>query len=242
MQHATTPHSDPTVYRADELAAASLAVDGGPLARAKMGVGALRKLMADPEDTSQVFVLGLAVNHARFPQFLAAFTGNDDGMRLVKEQPSIDTDTVDYDALRALPETTLGGAYARFLDSRGLTPDIFRRPPGLPEMVGFVAQRMRQCHDIWHVVTGYGTEVDGELPLLAFSWAQTNMPSPALIALVGTLRWLPQQPNLPSLVAEGYRRGKRAAYLPTVIWEDRWEQPLDELRQELEIPPLRARS
>ena len=35
----------------------------------------------------------------------------------------------------------------------------------------YLAQRMRQTHDIWHVLTGYATDVAGEVQLQAFTLA-----------------------------------------------------------------------
>jgi ubiquinone biosynthesis protein Coq4 len=39
------------------------------------------------------------------------------------ERPELSREHVDYDRLRGLPDTTLGGAYARHLDVNGLSAD-----------------------------------------------------------------------------------------------------------------------
>jgi len=78
---------------------------------------------------------------------------------LYQEQRAIDSRTVDIDALAALPEGTLGHAYATFLRAHGLTPEIFDgKPDGIEDpRLSYVIQRMRQTHDLWHVVTGCET-------------------------------------------------------------------------------------
>src|SRR6185436_14469405 len=105
---------------------------------------ALRALGSNPDDTRQVFLIGLVVNAGSFARFARRFVSTETGARLMREKPTIDTSTVDFKALRAMPEDTLGGAYARYLESNGLDPDLFQAPPGLPEVPSFITKRLRQ--------------------------------------------------------------------------------------------------
>lgn len=228
------PESDPQVD-AVEREAARLAIEGTPLERAAMAARAMRRLIADPDDTRQVFYVGLLVNRRTYPLFLARFTTEDEGARLLRDRPSIDRAHVDYDALRALPETTLGGAYARFLDANELDPDLFQAPPGLPEVPAYIAQRMRQVHDLWHVLTGYGTDVAGEIALQAFTWGNTGMASAKAVALLGGLKLAAKDPPALKLAAEGYVNGRRARFLAPIRIEDHFARSLDELRAEWNI-------
>jgi ubiquinone biosynthesis protein COQ4 len=196
---------------------------------------ALRALLRDPNDTKQVFYLGLLVNWSRYPAFLARLTLDEEGARLLREKPAIDSRRVDLEALRELPADTLGGAYVRFLDRRGLDPDLFQAPPGLPEIPAYVAQRMRQVHDLWHVLTGYDTDIRGEIGLQAFTWAQTGMPSAALIAIGGALRFGARDPRIVAVVVDGYRRGRRARFLPPLRLEDHFARKLADVRRDLGI-------
>lgn len=233
------PSESRSSHAADEAHAAQVALEGGAIARARVTANALGKLLSDPGDTSQAFLVGLATNAHRFPRFLARFVASEDGARLLREQPCIDSQHVDYDALRALPATTLGGAYARFLDEQGLDPDIFQAPPGIPSMIAYISKRVRQSHDLWHVVTGYDTDVRSELALQAFTWRVTGMPGSAMIAFGGAMRFglspSPSHRGVLREVLKGARRGERAAFLPVVVWEDHFERPLAEVREELGI-------
>jgi len=224
----------------DEASAVRIALGGTPVERARLAFDALRDLLDDPEDTSRVFVLGLLVSRRSYPHFLARLTLDDRGARLLREQPSIDSQSVDFAALRALPATTLGGAYARHLEERALDPDVFQAPPGLPEVPAYVAKRMRQVHDLWHVLTGYDTDVRGEVALQAFTFGQTGTPSALLIALGALLRFGRQERGMLPLAVDGFRRGRSAAFLPPVWLEEMWERPLDEVRRELGIVPAAA--
>ncbi len=224
----------------DEAAAARIALNGTALERARLAARALRDLMEDPDDTTRVFVLGLLVSRRMYPKFLARITMDDRGARLLRERPAINSTRVDFDRLRALPSTTLGGAYARYLDENGLDPDLFQAPPGLPEVPSYVAQRMRQVHDIWHVLTGYETNVRGEVALQAFTWAQTDSPSSLLITVGALLRFGLVDRSMLPMAVDGYRRGRRAEFLPPLWLEEMWDRPLEDVRRELGITPAAA--
>lgn len=226
--------------KTSEAEAARIALSGSALERARLGARALRDLFADPSDTTRVFVLGLVVSRRSYPELLARITLDDRGARLLRERPSIDRAHVDFDRLRALPATTLGGAYARYLETNHLDPDLFQAPPGLPEVPSFIAKRMRQVHDLWHVLTGYDTDVSGEVALQAFTWAQTDSPSSAILAIGGLLRFGLADRGLFVRVVDAYRRGRRAEFLPPLWLEEMWDRPLDELRAELGIVPAMA--
>jgi ubiquinone biosynthesis protein COQ4 len=219
----------------DEATAVGVALGGSALDRARLGLRALGRVLRDPEDTRQIFVMYAALNAGTIPETLTRFLTAPDGPRLFRERAAIDSASVDFDALRRLPADTLGGAYARHMDENGLDPDIFQAPPGVPEAVAYLAQRLRQSHDIWHVVAGYGTDVAGELCLQAFTYAQTGAPGPLLLSAVGALRFSVREPMLVRRVLEGWRRGRHAASLLAVPWEDLWERPLSALRAELGV-------
>lgn len=231
---------DARAHEGEEARAASIALGGTPRERLRVSTRALTKLLRDPDDTRQVFLLGLTANRRAFPEFLARFAFERDGAELLASQPSIDSAAVDWAALRAMPDGTLGREYVRYLDDNHLDPDLFQAPPGLPEIPSFVAKRLRQTHDIWHVLTGYAPDVPGEVALQGFTYAQTGMPSAALIAVFGALRWMRRHPRLARRTLDGYRRGKKASFLPVVKWEELWSRPVAELRAELGIQPAEA--
>ena len=233
------PSENEEALLAEDREAARVALQGSSMERAKLVVHAIRSLLRDTNDTRQVFRIGLVLARRGYPMFLARLTLDDEGARMLRERPAIDSTAVDFDHLRQLPETTLGGAYVRFLDRHGLDPDLFQRPTGLPEVPAYVSQRMRQVHDLWHVLAGYEPDIAGEIAVQAFSFGQTRMIPPAVIALVAAAKFAPREPRIFQMMLDGYRIGARAKFLPPVWLEEHFERPLDEVRTELGIVPIR---
>lgn len=204
--------------------------------RAVRAMRALRKLVQDPYDTEQVFELSTNINVGSIRRGMPRFFASADGLRLFQEDRCIDTRHVDLDALAALPDGTLGREYVRFLRDRGFSPDIFQAPPNVRDRrASYVMKRIRQTHDLWHLVTGHPTNPAGEIALQAFTYGQLGAPSSLLIAIAGTFRGVRQRRSLPREVRDAYRAGRRAAPMAAFLWEDHWATPLEELRALLGI-------
>jgi ubiquinone biosynthesis protein COQ4 len=235
MQTTTT-----SLKATDDLASLS------PALRWKRAISALRKVLADPDRTDQVLeFLGLINSGRSTSARIERFFADPLARKLYEEHRAIDSRTVDLDALAALPEGTLGRAYATFLRSRGLTPEVFDGPPpGISDpRLAYVMQRMRQTHDLWHVVTGCETDPAGEIALQAFTFAQVRSPGSAILAVTGALRGVRGKPGIVRDMIALYRRGKRANRLASFAWEDHWATPLAEVRAMLGLPiepPARA--
>jgi ubiquinone biosynthesis protein COQ4 len=210
--------------------------------RWKLGLGLLRKVLNKPEDTEQVLAFLSVINSGQSNrERVAQFFANPEGEALYAEHRAIDSRTVDLDKLAALPEGTLGHAYAKFLRAHGITPEIFDgAPPGITNpRRSYVVQRLRQTHDLWHVVTGCETDPAGEIALQAFSFSQTGALGSAFLTVFGTLRRVREQRDVGVLrdVVTLYRTGKRTGRrLPTFAWEDHWATPLAEVRAMLGLP------
>lgn len=228
--------SSPTATMPEDISALS------PLVRWKRAFTALARVLANPDETDQVLVFSSYINAASMTDRMERFFEDPAGARLYAERRAIDSHTIDLDALLALPSDTLGHAYAHFLRSRGLTPEVF---DGAPEGIrdpraAYVIQRMRQTHDLWHVVTGAQTNPAGEVALQAFTFAQAGAASSGILAAMGTLRHAKEHRAagraLVKDVMTMFRIGKRANKLAVFAWEDHWATPLVEVRAMLGLP------
>jgi ubiquinone biosynthesis protein COQ4 len=157
----------------------------------------------------------------------------------------------DYERLRELPAGTLGREYVRQLDERGIHPvELARLTQAAYEGRSFssehayVRDRVRDAHDLFHTLTGYGVDIFGEAGALAFTFGQTGNKGWAMLVLLNGLTALTKGRLDGWLVAwRGYRRGRRARYLPAVKdWERLLRLPIERVRAELGIsPPHRYR-
>ena len=200
--------------------------------RWKVGVQALLEVGKDPDRTDKVLEAYEHLNAGGESKRARRFYASGSGERLFKKNRTLDGTTVDFAALARLPQGTLGHQYARFMRERNLTPDIFAAQGELARE-GYMIKRLRQTHDLWHVLTGINTDVSGELELQAFTFAQMGIPSALMLVTFGTLRWLPKDLTLPFRVIRGALRGLQAQLLAPVEWEEQWTRPLVELRREL---------
>jgi ubiquinone biosynthesis protein COQ4 len=230
----TTPTTDPTPP--DDVTRLSAAT------RWRRALSALARVLADPTKTEQFLAFAMYVNAGSARTRALRFLDSAEGRHLYAERRAINSHTVDVDALARLPEGTLGQAYARFLRSHGLTPEVFDEPPrGIAdERVQYIFQRVRQTHDLWHVVTGCDTDPAGEVALQAFTFAQLRAPSSGIVAVLGTLRGIRERPSLPREVARAYRDGRRAKAMVIFPWEDHWQTPLEDVRALLGVRVQRA--
>lgn len=148
------------------------------------------------------------------------------------------TPALDLEALGRLPEGSLGREVAEQLRGQDLDPNDLEHSPHHPEFES-VAEHMGRTHDVHHAVTGFGTDVPGEVGLQMFYLANIGMPSALVIgaaALLGPLvrgEDMEQVPALMDAMTEGWQRGKRARCLFGIDWSAHWARPLDEVRAEL---------
>lgn len=217
--------------------------------RPLVALRAIRALIRDPDATSRVFdvIDALSGNHGQ--RLFDRFARTPGGRRLLEERPDLLAALSNRERLRGLPAGTLGRCYDEFLGREELSAEGLvqasmeggRGPdPDLPEDRVFLGCRLRDMHDLWHVVTGYGRDLVGEAALLAFTFAQTRNPGIGFIVATAYLRARGEMSWVRGMIREGYRRGRRAAWLPEQPWEELLERPLDEVRERLRVgePPV----
>jgi ubiquinone biosynthesis protein COQ4 len=206
-------------------------------------VVALGRLIRDPNDTEQAFRIVRALDGAHGEQLFARFAASEGGKKLLRDRPSILAALTDRGALAALPEGSLGRAYLTFCEREGITPGglveasaIEGRAELEPDFL-YMADRLRDSHDLWHVIAGYRTDLLGENSVLAFTSAQTGSPGVSFLAAAGYLRSYSFDGELAgpgrALVRDAWVRGRAAAWLPEVHFEEMLAQPLVEVRARL---------
>jgi ubiquinone biosynthesis protein COQ4 len=203
---------------------------------------ALGRLIRNPEDTAQVFAIVRAMSGPSLEQGFDRFIRTPFGRRVIEEKLDLLDALRDRDALRALPEASLGRAYLHFVENENLSADGLVSASETGEerwdnpWIERYGKRLRDMHDLWHTVTRYGRDELGELCLLAFTYAQTRNRGIGLIVLVGALKLRRKfGSGVFRAVSRGFRDGQRAAWLPGQAWEALLRRPLADVRRELSI-------
>lgn len=217
-------------------------------------LAALRRLLANGDDTSQVFRIMRALNGDVTQRNYRRLLTMPNGGRLAYRRVELAQLLTNRDWIDSFGEGTVGAAYRDFLDSTGYSAD------GLVEVsmaegafqgvdvehpYAWMGRRERDIHDLWHVLTGYKADEHlGEACLVAFSYAQTGGMGWAFIALGASLKSIRVTGELAFIraVREGYRAGKRAAWLHGEDYEALLAEPIEAARQRLRIaPPVQYR-
>ncbi|HEY2387508.1 MAG TPA: Coq4 family protein [Candidatus Binatia bacterium] len=209
---------------------------------------AIRALLADPDRTELAFEAISAVSARDFERLFQGFIAHPEGRRLFVERPSLLAALSDRARLRAMPEGSFGRAYAAFMDTAQLTAaGLVEADLASEEAMGvdyrdedrrWFSERLRDMHDLWHVLDGYGRDEAGEAANLAFSQAQLRFRGITLILIAGALiepygsrfAW-------PRYLVNAWRRGRRTTPLVVARYEDLLERPLDEVRRALGVEP-----
>lgn len=205
---------------------------------------AFQRLVRDKEDTTQVFEIMRALNGrstARgYQKLLRTFEGG--RQAYLREELAHRLDDPVW--LARFAEGSVGATYRAFRDARGFTAhglaDEARKATPLIDaehpMVWY-SRRLRDVHDIWHVLTGYETDALGEACVVSFSYGQTGSLGFAFIGWGAAREIQRENRSIPArrAVWQAWQMGRRARWLPGLDYEALFACPLDEARQRLGI-------
>jgi ubiquinone biosynthesis protein COQ4 len=221
--------------------------------RWRRALAELRALMAEPDATRHAVHLVYALGARELERNFRRFAASASGRALLVRRASLIDALSDREALARLPEGSFGRAYLDYIDRNGFTPDglivlqhrvaaEWERDYGIPALDPLRAlfrDRSILAHDLFHVLTGYGTDELGEATLLAFSLAQLGGRGQALLTFGAALevwrvlgwRWLAYD-------FRAFRRGRRAVWLVALPWEELLPLRLDTVRQLARVAPI----
>jgi ubiquinone biosynthesis protein COQ4 len=206
---------------------------------------ALRRLLADTDDTAQVFRIMRALNAGTAKAGYERLLRTAEGGRIAYERVELAERLSDPAFVGRFAQGTLGASYRAFLEKTGYSAnglaEVSRtddRRLDAPHPVAWFGRRTRDVHDIWHILTGYRADDPlGEACLTGFSYAQTGGLGWAMIAAGSAVKALFTPGGRPAVAAiwEGYRNGRRAAWLLGEDYERLLAEPLDKARTRLNI-------
>lgn len=148
-------------------------------------------------------------------------------------------------ALVALPAPTLGRAFADFLLANELDPEDIEVNEVRTDF-DYVRAHLRETHDVWHVATGFPTDVAGELGLQAFMIAQLHSPLGHLLLSAGLLNGMlfehADGDRRMEAITRGWRLGQATRPLVGADWAAMLTWPLEQVRAHFGVRPEDVRA
>jgi ubiquinone biosynthesis protein COQ4 len=205
-----------------------------------------RLLIKDKEDTSLVFKIFESLPSKDFLPRVEQLALSERGEYLRRTEPTLPEILDDHDALRRTPKGSLAHAYCDFMESEGLTAaglvaeaERLGRPK-YPDLVQWFAERSRDTHDLFHVLTGYGRDALGEQCVLLFTHGQSPSHGHLLIGYAGAanIKKMVKGSKAPvfGAVRQAHRTGTGAPRLIDQSIRELLAQPLETVRAQLNIP------
>jgi len=205
----------------------------------------LQRLLADKEDTRQVFEIMRALNGASTANGYKKLLTTVEGGKIAYAREEFADKLMDDAWLDSMPDGSVGAAYRDFIRAENLSAeglaDVSREGRGdidEPHPYAWFGRRTRDVHDIWHILSGYHRDALGEACLVAFSYAQTKGLGWALIAFGAASRARKDRTHpYVKAIWQGYTRGKAADWLLGEDYERLMREPLEAARKRLGITP-----
>lgn len=213
---------------------------------------AVRKLLGNPDDTTQVFRIMRALNAGQGARNLARLLATYEGGRLVFQREELAPLLSTPDYIASFQPGTVGAAYRDFLERTGYSADglvqvsrLDTTEEDIEHPYAWIGRRVRDTHDIWHTLTGYqADETLGEAALVAFSFAQVGGLGWAWIAVAASIKSFiaTRRLTFARAVWEGYRHGRKAAWLLLEDYDALLNEPIESARRRLNLgDPVRYR-
>lgn len=205
-----------------------------------------RELLKNKENTEEVFHIFESLPWRNLKPTALAFLKSERGRALRGREVRLPLILDDHPRLRAMPEGSVAQAYCDFMEREGLTAqglvDEFDKfaadKPKFDDQFIWYLNRMRDVHDLLHVLTGYGRDALGEACVLAFTYSQQPSPAHLFIGYMAGLNMKKQvKSDAPVLkaVREGQKLGKACPRLCEQSILDLLPMPLEEARRKLNI-------
>jgi len=209
-----------------------------------------RELLKDKERTDQVFFIFEALPWRGLRAAGMRYLSSPAGKANIVREPFLPAILDDHEALRRTPPGSFAHAYCDFMEREGLSAqglvDEFAKfakgKPKFEDQFAWYLHRLRDCHDLLHILTGYGRDSLGEACVLAFTYSQQPSPGHLFIGYMAALNMKKTvKSNAPVLraVREGQRLGKACPRLCEQSITELLPLPLEEVRRRLNITPPR---
>lgn len=205
-----------------------------------------KELVKDKENTAEVAKIFEALPWRGVYDAAKAFLSTERGQRIRASEPDLVSILDDHASLRRLPKGTVAHAYCDFMEreglsAQGLVDELDKYRPAdmyFNDQVDWYFRRLRDTHDLMHVLTGYGRDALGEQCVLAFTYSQQPALAHLFLGYAGAYeiaRRASVKVPVFRAVREGQKSGKACPRLVEMSIRDLLAMPLEEARQKLGI-------
>lgn len=206
----------------------------------------MQKLIADKEDTEQVFHIIEALNGDSVLRDFDRFLASEHGPRLMAERSYLPDMLDDHDFVGTMPEGSVGQAYIKFMTREGLSAAGLVAESESHRLTAhnfdddllWYINRLRDTHDLYHVLTGYGRDALGEAALLRYTHSQHRGRGISFIAFMGArqiAKFAPSEARIKDVMAEAKRNGENAQRVIDQDIKALLAEPLDAARARMGI-------
>ncbi|WP_298334016.1 Coq4 family protein [uncultured Erythrobacter sp.] len=207
----------------------------------------LKILVKDKDRTDELFGVLDALPWRGVGEQAAAFLATDRGRDIYQSEPYLPDILDDHATLRQMPRGSFADVYCNFMETEGLTAaglieeaNVYRKDlVKLEDGVEWYNNRLRDTHDILHVLTGYGRDTLGEQCLLAFLFDQRPSPGHLFLGWLGTLLMMAKL-KTKAPVLRAFLQARRDGRLTQRIVEHSIREllplPIEDVRRKLSIP------
>lgn len=208
----------------------------------------MQNLIADKEDTEQVFHIIEALNGNALERDLRSFAKTPEGERAMADRFYIPDVLDNHEYLKTLPVGSVGRAYQNFMEREGLsaaglvaeTDKFWKDKPRFEDDIEWYGDMRRDTHDMLHIMSGYGRDALGEACVLNFTVGQHGGMGAKFIAIMAgrqIKKLAPRGTPIRAALKEASRNGKAAQVIARTDIRDLIKEDLNEARERLGIKP-----
>ncbi len=204
-----------------------------------------KELVKDKEDTSQVAPIFEALPWRGIYDAALAFLKTERAQEIRRKEPSLVALLDNHAELRKLPAGSLAHIYCDFMEREGLSAQGLvdeldkNRPADMywDDQVTWYFNRMRDTHDLLHILTGFGRDALGEQCVLAFTYSQQPSPAHLFLGYAGGLEIRKHPVKVPVFrsVREAQNMGKACPRLVEMSISELLPLSIEEVRAKLNI-------
>ncbi len=208
-----------------------------------------KELVKDKEDTSQVAPIFESLPWRGIYDAALGFLKTERAQEIRRKEPSLVALLDDHETLRKLPKGSLAQVYCDFMEREGLSAQGLvdeldkNRPADMywDDQVSWYFNRMRDTHDLLHILSGFGRDALGEQCVLAFTYSQQPSPAHLFLGYAGAfeIRKHPVKVPVFRAVREAQNMGKACPRLVEMSISELLPLPIEEVRARLNIKPPR---